>query len=233
MTFYHFGNCLALAYLPYYFTYKFSGLSEYGAFWKCVTAGMLYLMTQMGKMLFLATFYPVAEEGDEFKDVEAPFEFFSGFMKATVDLVDIVGLYLVIQRIGGKGQVKVLASGLGWAFAELLLTRIIFLWVGARGIEFDWKYIQNSIDSNISLVHYLTLACLVWLAVRRDANPALNPVLAILIGMSTYKTLLLDSFIHMFGIGVWTALLYKALISMALGLVSLQLFVVSTINDKY
>lgn len=73
-------------------------------------------------------------------------------MKATVDLVDIVGLYLVIQRIGGKGQVKVLASGLGWAFAELLLTRIIFLWVGARGIEFDWKYIQNSFDANISLV---------------------------------------------------------------------------------
>lgn len=26
------------------------------------------------------------------------------------------------------------------------------LWVGARGIEFDWKYIQMSIDSNISLV---------------------------------------------------------------------------------
>jgi hypothetical protein len=50
--------------------------------------------------------------------------------------------------------VQVLVAGLGWAFAELLLTRVIFLWVGARGIEFDWKYIQNSFDANISLVRF-------------------------------------------------------------------------------
>lgn len=30
--------------------------------------------------------------------------------------------------------------------------RCLPLWVGARGIEFDWKYIQMSFDSNISLV---------------------------------------------------------------------------------
>ena len=34
MTLYHFANCLALAYTPYYLTYKYMGLSEYGAFWK-------------------------------------------------------------------------------------------------------------------------------------------------------------------------------------------------------
>ena len=70
-------------------------------------------------------------------------------MKLTVDTADIVGLYLIIQRVAGKGQVKVLVAGLGWSFAELILTRIIFLWVGARGIEFDWKYIQNSFEANI------------------------------------------------------------------------------------
>lgn len=32
--------------------------------------------------------------------------------------------------------------------------------MGARGIEFDWKYIQMSIDSNISLVCSLALAYL-------------------------------------------------------------------------
>lgn len=32
------------------------------------------------------------------------------------------------------------------------LLRCLPLWVGARGIEFDWKYIQMSFDSNISLV---------------------------------------------------------------------------------
>ena len=39
MTFFHFGNCVALAYVPYIITYKFSGLSEYSTFYKCVYAG--------------------------------------------------------------------------------------------------------------------------------------------------------------------------------------------------
>ena len=77
------------------------------------------------------------------------FSFLQEFWKLTVDLADLIGLYVVIGRVAGKGQVKVLVAGLGWAFAELVLTRVIFLWVGARGIEFDWKYIQNSFEANI------------------------------------------------------------------------------------
>ena len=34
----------------------------------------------------------------------------------------------------------------------LFIIRFLPLWVGARGIEFDWKYIQMSLDSNIALV---------------------------------------------------------------------------------
>ena len=43
-------------------------------------------------------------------------------------------------------------SILGWATAELIMTRLVPLWVGARGVEFDWKYIQMSFDANVSLV---------------------------------------------------------------------------------
>ena len=32
------------------------------------------------------------------------------------------------------------------------MTRLLPLWVGARGVEFDWKYMQMSFDANISLV---------------------------------------------------------------------------------
>ena len=41
---------------------------------------------------------------------------------------------------------------LGWATAELVMTRLLPLWVGARGVEFNWKYIQMSFDANVSLV---------------------------------------------------------------------------------
>ena len=51
--------------------------SEYGAFWKCVTAGFIYMFTQLAKMLFLATFFPVAVDEDEDYDLNAelPFDF--------------------------------------------------------------------------------------------------------------------------------------------------------------
>ena len=88
-------------------------------------------------------------------------------MKSTVDILDLVGLHVVITRICGKTDLKYLVAAIGWASAELVVTKfdffcfpfIIFfsdrflpLWVGARGIEFDWKYIQMSLDSNIALV---------------------------------------------------------------------------------
>jgi len=40
--------------------------SEYGAFWKCMHAGFIYALTQLGKMLLLATFFPTA--GDYLED---------------------------------------------------------------------------------------------------------------------------------------------------------------------
>ena len=49
--------------------------SEYGAFWKCVTAGFMYMVTQLAKMLFLATFFPVAVDEEEDPNVEVPFDF--------------------------------------------------------------------------------------------------------------------------------------------------------------
>ena len=35
--------------------------AEYSAFWKCVQAGAAYLVTQLCKMMFLATFFPASD----------------------------------------------------------------------------------------------------------------------------------------------------------------------------
>lgn len=67
-------------------------------------------------------------------------------------MADLGGLYLVLMGIPGRSHAKVLTAGVGWAGADLLLSRFLFLWFGARGVEFDWMYIQKSFDSNISLV---------------------------------------------------------------------------------
>ena len=49
----------------------------------------------------------------------------NNLLQATVDMADLVGIYLVMSRVSGKGSVKVLIAGLGWAFAELVLTRLV------------------------------------------------------------------------------------------------------------
>ena len=59
----------------YYFNFKKYFRSEYGAFWKCVTAGVMYMVTQLAKMIFLATFFPVAIDEDEDQNAEVPFDF--------------------------------------------------------------------------------------------------------------------------------------------------------------
>lgn len=69
-----------------------------------------------------------------------------------MDLVDLVGMYFALSRIPGRGHAKVLTAGIGWGTAELLLTRVFAIWVGAKGVEFNWRYIQLGLDANISLV---------------------------------------------------------------------------------
>lgn len=104
------------------------------------------MLTQLCKMMVLATFFPTSDTtGGSFGE----------FCKTSVDFADLVGLYLVLSGIPGKGHAKVLTAGIGWAGAEIILTRCILLWIGARGQEFHWKYIQKCFESNISLVGIL------------------------------------------------------------------------------
>ena len=41
---------------------------------------------------------------------------------------------------------------IGWGTAEMVLTKVLPLWVGARGVEFEWTNIQSALDSNLNLV---------------------------------------------------------------------------------
>jgi len=213
-----------------------------------VTAGLVYTVTQFAKMIFLATFFPAATggNGDDFlngdndeqgmhvqEQEELPFIFLMEFLKLTVDLVDLFGLHFIIQRVSGKSQVKIMVAGLGWAFADFLLTRVLFLWVGARGVEFDWKYLQGSFESNVSLVHFLTLAALVWMSTRRDLTKPVVPLLVALTLIASYKGLILDSLVPVFSFGAFPALAVKAGFTALVGFVTVQVYAVVTVNDKY
>jgi len=218
MTLYHFGNCVALVYIPFHFVYKYSGLSEYGAFWKCVQAGFIYMVTQLLKMLLLATFFPMTET-----NIHGDYDYFGEWLKATVDLVDLGGIYMVLSKIPGKGHAKLLTAGIGWAGAEAILTRFISFGVGARGSEFHWKYIQEGLDSNISLFQHITSATLVWLWSRHDLSKSALPIVTAMLLLTTYKSLIIDLAFHK-AMGPWTYIALKAGATLLLSIPTLRIY---------
>lgn len=219
MTLYHFGNCVALVYVPYYLTYKYSGLSEYGAFWKCIQASGIYVFTQLCKMLVLATFFPDTSASNT-DDINL----FSEFLKCTIDIADLLGLLVVLQRIPGKGHSKLITAGLGWATAEVILTRGLMLWVGARGAEFSWMYIQKCLESNISLIQHLTTATLIWLFTRHDLNIKYKPIVTLLLIATPFKVLWLDTVLKTVISGLWALLAFKALATCSIGVLTLHIY---------
>merc|ERR1719147_616865 len=162
-------------------------------------------------MLFLATFFPMSEpEEGEGDHMAQPAHM---FLRATVDMADLIGIYLIMSRVSGKGSVKVLVAGVGWAFAELLLTRLVFLWVGARGVEFDWRYIQKSLEANISLLHFTSLAALVWVWSKRSlTSPSLHSVTVLLTLLTSYKGLMLAAVTHQLSLSSWASLALEGLL---------------------
>ena len=44
-----------------------------------------------------------------------------------MDLADLVGIHFVMTKIAGTGQLKFMVAGLGWAAAELVVTRYSIL----------------------------------------------------------------------------------------------------------
>nr|CAG4641176.1 EOG090X0CTK [Eulimnadia texana] len=229
MTLYHFGNCLALAYAPYWIVYKHCGLSEYNAFWKCVHSGFIYALTQLAKMLLLATFFPSFDATDGNETVNLITE----FLRCTVDIADLVGLAIVMSRVTGKSNTKVLVAGIGWAAAEFVFSRLLVLWVGARGVEFDWRYIQQSFESNISLVHFLAVAALVWLYSRNDLPKTLLPAVIILLSLHCYQPLIMGILTTVIHVSSWTLLFIKASCTVVMAVVTLHLYGGVAINYYY
>jgi len=219
MTFFHFLNCMALTFAPYAITYKYSGLAEYSSVWKCAQAGIVYFLTQLAKLMVLATFFPTMEhEGERF-------DFLAEFMKSTVDFVDLVGMYVIISRsLAGKGEVRYVAAALGWAAADAIATRLLPFWVGARGLGFDWIYIQMGLESNFNLIHYFAVCTLIWLWSRADLPSNMRNVAVALLVYAAYRNLIFEIFIHVFHLVGWPLLFTKFALTLAVGSAALALY---------
>lgn len=127
--------------------------------------------------------------------------------------MDFVGLTFVLSKIPGKGHSKLLTAAVGWASAEIILSKGLTLWK-ARGAEFSWIYTQKSLESNILLIITIAVVTLLWLFSRHDLNKKFMPVVTFLLLAIAFRTLWLDyGILHLLGVSAWTALLVKGLVA--------------------
>ncbi|KAL5275494.1 TMEM147 family protein [Megaselia abdita] len=164
-------------------------------------------------MLVLATF---------FDSLSSPFV--SDVLKAVVDVADLFGMALILSRIPGKDHNKLITTGFGWAISEVVITRLLTLWIGARGAEFSWIYIQKCLESNILLVQHISTATLVWLFTRNNLNKAIKPFVIFLLAATVLKSLWLDSTLIALNMGPWLTLAFKALCTVFNGFLTLNVY---------
>lgn len=147
-------------------------------------------------------------------------------LKALVDVADLFGMALILSRIPGKDHNKLITTGFGWAISEVVITRLLTLWIGARGAEFSWIYIQKCLESNILLVQHISTATLVWLFTRNNLNKAIRPFVIFLLAATVLKPLWLDSTLTALnlGVGPWISLVIKALCTIFNGLLTLNVY---------
>uniref|UniRef100_A0A7N0TPB6 BOS complex subunit TMEM147 n=1 Tax=Kalanchoe fedtschenkoi TaxID=63787 RepID=A0A7N0TPB6_KALFE len=107
-----------------------------------IKTAVVYVVTALVKFVCLATFLNVSENDT--------FDPYQEFLKAMI-------AQLTHRNISQNHMFQ--AVGLGWAFADSVLHRLVPLWVGARGLEFSWDYyIMQSLEANSNLVLSLSLA---------------------------------------------------------------------------
>ncbi|KIH42241.1 hypothetical protein ANCDUO_27776 [Ancylostoma duodenale] len=99
-----------------------AGLNEYSSFWRCAQASGGYFLTQLIKLLLLATFFPAT-------DAEG-FSFLPELLKSSADVVDVIGMHIVMTHLlNGKGEVRVALKSCWVKISSLsyFSTEILFL----------------------------------------------------------------------------------------------------------
>eukprot|EP00297_Palpitomonas_bilix_P018456 CAMPEP_0113893830 /NCGR_PEP_ID=MMETSP0780_2-20120614/16330_1 /TAXON_ID=652834 /ORGANISM="Palpitomonas bilix" /LENGTH=190 /DNA_ID=CAMNT_0000884203 /DNA_START=178 /DNA_END=750 /DNA_ORIENTATION=+ /assembly_acc=CAM_ASM_000599 len=120
-------------------------------------------MSAFVKMLLLATFAPEGGETDA--------SLWQAVVTSMCNLVDIAVLVLLALNYRSSSR-ESLAFGvaLGWAFIESFTTNIAPLWVGARGSEFDWKYIGMGVKSNMRLIGIIGMVLCASLSTKKSSK---------------------------------------------------------------
>jgi hypothetical protein len=169
MTYSHFVVCATLVYIPPWVLSRSKKLHELGSTGNIAIGAVFYVLSQIAKLLLIATFL-----GDENL---SRFSWTQELFKSIITSVDLLLLFFIFNYknflSGGDKDAKSISAGIGWAVGEMLFSRLIPLYFGATSLEFDWKWIQSGIHSNINLLLYISVAILMGLYTRKNIDDLL------------------------------------------------------------
>ncbi|KAL7061053.1 hypothetical protein AAHC03_09567 [Spirometra sp. Aus1] len=118
------------------------------------------------------------------------------------------------------------SSTLTWRLKPDSLITYIPIWVGTKGLEFDWAYLNLSFDANIDLIFHFIIFFMPWLLMRKEKNAPAALLAIISFVLASFRLSIFGLFERQFTGGF--QILAKLLFASLLGLVALSLKVIWT-----
>ena len=107
----------------------------------------------------------------------------------------------------------------------MIISKFLHLWFGARGIEFDWRYMQLCLDSNFILLQHVVTATFIWLWARQQLSSRMTSCVSMLLLTTCYKSLVLNQVKFICGYNDWVALLVNGLFTLGCAFSCLYMYV--------
>jgi hypothetical protein len=168
--------------------------SSFGSIWVIILGASTFVLSQLAKMLFLATFLPEAAESTGL---------FFQLVRLIVAAADVGAFVAAFRYARGDPRGRVLGLAVGWNFGEIVFRRVAFFWMGAWSAEFSWSYLCAALDSNASLLMIFATVYLVDVWWNSKRGKMERPALYMAVALCSLFPFLLTF------LGEWYALLFK------------------------
>lgn len=108
-------------------------------------------------------------------------------LRALVSMIDLVGLYYVINAkklftVMGDIDIRLISIGLGWAAAELVSTHFLDVIFQGWSNELKMEYIFNALQANIDILEIISLTFLTYTLTKKEDTAMKNLVYLLALG---------------------------------------------------
>eukprot|EP01133_Synstelium_polycarpum_P005931 gene5931-6870_t len=131
--------------------------------------------------MLLATFLPSFDS--------TVFSTYQEVIRIVNGLVDVFAIHTLLQMTHAPKDVRAIGIGLGWAYADAIMVRLVPLWIGAFPLEFSWSHLIHSLESNTSSVHIIAITLLLGYLGLGKGSKSLSMPFANVLSMAPAATL--------------------------------------------